>query len=80
MVQEKCKCPTCGGSGSVNRIVVKPVGLTDTNRPLAKKLRKKGYTIRQIASMLGYKNPGSITNLLKGPKKKIKKIVKYGKY
>jgi hypothetical protein len=64
MGQEKCKCPTCGGAGVIDKIVIRPIGMTDTNRPLAKKLRKKGFTIRQIASMLGYKNPGSITNLL----------------
>jgi hypothetical protein len=28
-------------------------------------LRKKGKSIRQIASIMGFKNPGSITNLLK---------------
>lgn len=34
---------------------------------IAKSLRAKGYTIRQIARFLGYKNPGSITNLLAKP-------------
>ena len=32
---------------------------------LAKSLRKKGYTIRGIANILGYRHPGSVTNLLK---------------
>lgn len=32
---------------------------------VAKNLREQGYTIREIAATLGYKNPGSITNLLK---------------
>jgi hypothetical protein len=62
--KKMCKCPTCGGVGQVEYIP-KPVFKSDTNRPLAKKLRKKGYTVRQIAKMLGYKNPGSISNLLK---------------
>ena len=40
------------------------------SRPLlAKGLREKGYTIREIARMLGYKHPGSITNLLKTKQK-----------
>lgn len=56
-----CTCPTCGGSGSVELVL----STAETNRPLAIKLRQKGYTIRQIAKMLGYKNPGSISNLLK---------------
>ena len=65
MLKDKCKCPTCGGSGEIDRIILKPQGLSDTNKPLAKKLKKKGYTIRQIAKMLGYKHPGSISHLLK---------------
>lgn len=31
---------------------------------IAHQLRSEGYTIRQIAAALGYKHPGSITNLL----------------
>jgi hypothetical protein len=31
---------------------------------LAKGLREKNYSIRQIARMLGYKHPGSISHLL----------------
>lgn len=31
---------------------------------LAKKLRKRGHTIREIASILGYKHPGSVSYLL----------------
>lgn len=31
---------------------------------IAKRLRKRGHTIREIAQILGYKHPGSITNLL----------------
>lgn len=30
----------------------------------AKVLKKRGYTIREIARTLGYKNPGSISHLL----------------
>jgi hypothetical protein len=59
--KKMCTCPTCGGSGEIEVVM----SYTETNRPIAKKLRSKGYTIRQIAKMLGYKNPGSITNLLK---------------
>lgn len=31
---------------------------------LAKRLKKKGHTIREIATILGYKHPGSISHLL----------------
>jgi len=34
------------------------------NREIAIKLRNEGKTIREIAVLLGYKNPGSITHLL----------------
>ena len=33
-------------------------------RATAKLLRDEGLTIREIAKLLGYKNPGSITHLL----------------
>lgn len=68
MTKEKnvCKCPTCGGTGQIEIAI----SYTDTNRPLAHKLKKEGKTIREIAKLLGYKHPGSITNLLsKKPKK-----------
>jgi len=62
--KKMCKCPTCGGIGQIEFIPTH-ISHAETHRPLAKKLRKKGYTIRQIAKMLGYKHPGSISNLLK---------------
>jgi len=70
MAQEKttCRCPTCNGTGIVEAAISK----NDTNRPLAKKLIKDGYSIREVARMLGYKNPGSVTHLLKESKKKAK--------
>jgi hypothetical protein len=55
------KCPTCNGHG----LIEVKLSYTDTNKPLAKALRSKGYTFREIAKMLGYKHPGSISNLLK---------------
>lgn len=35
------------------------------DKNLAKDLRAKGHTIREIATILGYKHPGSISFLLK---------------
>jgi hypothetical protein len=37
----------------------------ETQVKVAKQLREEGYTIREIAATLGYKNPGSISNLLR---------------
>lgn len=62
-------CPACKGSGCVEVVISK----SDTNRPIAKKLIAKGHSVRKVAAMLGYKNPGSITNLLRTTKKKVKK-------
>lgn len=61
MAEEEIKCPACSGTGKLKV----SVSYTDTLRPVAKKLRIEGYTIREIAAMLGFKHPGSITNLLK---------------
>lgn len=72
--EEKTRpCPTCQGSGVVSVVVA--VSKTATARPLAIKLRNDGYSIREIAAMLGYTHPGSISNLLRenGKKKKKKK-------
>ena len=56
------KCPLCDGKGLVD---LNPPTKSDINRGKAKALRRKGLTIRQIAAALGYKHPGSISNLLK---------------
>jgi hypothetical protein len=66
----KQKCPLCHGEGEVD---INPPTRTAAHRKIAKDMRKKGLTIRQIMGALGYKHPGSITNLLNEPKKKIKK-------
>lgn len=58
----KCKCPLCDGTGKIE-MVVKP--LVSDNKKAAQRLSKKGYTVRQIMKTLGYKNPGSISHLLK---------------
>lgn len=65
----KCKCPACKGTGEIEAAI----SYTETNRPIAKRLVKEGHSMREVAKLLGYKNPGSITNLLNGPKKKVKK-------
>lgn len=62
----KCKCPLCDGTGEVERIPeVEKVKQRRLEKELAIKLKTEGFTIRKIASVLGYKHPGSISNLLK---------------
>ncbi len=70
MEKRTCVCPACGGTGQIEAVV--RISTADTHRAIAQKLRKEGVTIRDIAKMLGYKNPGSITHLLSKPKKKKK--------
>lgn len=57
-----CICPLCLGAGQLSvSIIIKYPDI----KAMAKKLRKKNMTIRQIANELGFKHPGSITHLLK---------------
>jgi hypothetical protein len=62
----KCKCPLCGGRGEVER---KPPKTTDEDAKLARRLKRKGFTIREIMVALGYRHPGSISHLLKKTEK-----------
>lgn len=62
----KIKCPACNGCGFIKP--VKPKNrIKDEGGKMstsAKRLSKKGYTLREIADMLGYKHPQSIQHLL----------------
>jgi hypothetical protein len=58
----KRKCPLCKGVGEVD---TSPPNKRDFHRKMAKDMRKEGFTFRQIMEALGYKHPGSISNLLK---------------
>jgi transcriptional regulator GlxA family with amidase domain len=58
-------CPCCKGTGKID-VVVKPVAIERQSRvKMAKALRRKGLTIRQIAEVMGFKHPGSVSDLLK---------------
>ena len=56
------KCPTCKGTGKV-----KPFhdGSVESRRKTAIKLRRKGFSIRQIQKALGFKSQTSVAHLLK---------------
>ena len=53
-------CPVCKGSGhlSISRRVTRD--RTKERRAMAKVLRANGYSIRQIADLLGWKSPRSV--------------------
>lgn len=46
------------------RELQKDILLYNDRKKIAKSMRKRGATIREIAKELGYKHPGSITYLL----------------
>lgn len=59
----KCKCPLCDGKGHLV-VIIKPKIDSKSLSKVAKKMRDMGFTIRQIASAMGYEHPGSISHLL----------------
>jgi hypothetical protein len=54
----------CKGKGSIKFTPKLPLEVRNEHRRLAKELQQTGFRIREIASLLGYKHPGSIFNLL----------------
>ena len=64
----KITCPVCGGNGQLEA----PKGKTKQDPDgrfahAAKALKAEGYTVREIARLLGYKHPGSVSHLLSKP-------------
>lgn len=58
-------CPICKGSGKLEDPHKMQVDQVSVNTDIAKKLREKGFSIRQIMRALNYKSTRSITELLK---------------
>ena len=54
------KCPVCKGSGQLSEPRKVGRDRKKERRDMAKVLRAKGYSIRQIADFLGYKSPRSV--------------------
>jgi uncharacterized protein YbaR (Trm112 family) len=62
-------CPMCKGAGKIKFTPKVPIQVRNEHKRLAKELRNYGFRIREIASLLGYQHPGSITNLLQSLKR-----------
>ena len=60
---EKIKCPMCIGSGKIHAPEFKQK-LLPQKVSTAKRMRAKGYSIREIMRAMKYKSPRSVTNLL----------------
>ena len=64
MKHQKLKCPVCKGSGEVPPPSEKIKERQRRRAEVANKLRDKGYSIREIAALMGYKSPNSVFILL----------------
>jgi hypothetical protein len=58
------KCPLCDGTGVVGGTKKLSPILREAHVKEAKRMRKEGYTLRQIAAALGHEHPQTIQNLL----------------
>lgn len=68
VLRQACKyrdnpCPICNGSGELPSPYHREITAKDKGE-IAKILKEKGYSIRQIMLFLKYKSPRSITRLL----------------
>ncbi len=54
-------CPVCKGKGEL----INPKHIKIDMKKVTRLLKNNGYSIRQIAIILGYKSHGSVQNLLK---------------
>lgn len=59
------KCLFCNGTGELEN--PRDIAVTDIKREVAKRLRKEGYSIRQIMKIMNYNSPAAVTHLLKFP-------------
>jgi transposase len=55
----KCTCPICNGKGCIEAPKTGHKGSSDKIIQV-KKLKAKGYSIRKIASLMGYTSPSPI--------------------
>jgi len=60
------KCPICKGSGELKTPNCKNPAIKIELNPkyIATQLRKKGYSFREIAKLMGFKNPQSVKFLI----------------
>lgn len=56
-------CPICNGSGKIKDPFSKDV--FEIRSEIAKKLKGKGYTVREIMKVFNYKSTSAVANLLK---------------
>lgn len=57
------QCPTCKGEGKINKPIHRRESKANDEK-IAKSLRKKGFSIREIMKLMKYKSSYSVTYLL----------------
>jgi hypothetical protein len=64
MTKETQKCPLCHGVGEIEKAGNNIAARQRRKKSIAHALRKEGYTIREIAALMGYKSPSQVHGLL----------------
>ena len=64
MKKQKDKCPVCKGTGEIHGPNESIRDRQKRRSEIANKLRDTGYSIREIAALMGYKSPNSVFILL----------------
>lgn len=54
----------CHGSGDISKAGAKMAARQRRKKSIALALRKDGYTIREIAALMGYKSPSQVHGIL----------------
>lgn len=60
------KCPICKGKGEIKSNKLSRMSFIERRREMAKILRKNGFSVREIARMVGY---GSTRSVIMATKK-----------
>ena len=61
---EKQRCPICKGSGAITRILDETEEQKKRRKEIASILREDGFTLREIAALMGYKAHSQVYKLL----------------
>lgn len=64
MREKNTTCPICNGTGEIESPKSLEIDAVAVKKEMAQKLRFKGYSLRQIQNVLGYKSVRSVVYLL----------------
>jgi hypothetical protein len=64
MQKQEVKCPVCKGHGTIEKAGKTIESRQRRRKDIAQKLRSEGYTIREIAALMGYSSPSTVHGIL----------------